>query len=789
MSILHRAITICVALLAFNCLSLTAQYRIYVSPDGSDAAEGSESRPLASIEAAQLKARSIDGTRTIMLKGGEYRLSRTLVLTPEDNGLTIGSCPGERVTIKGGPELKLRWKRFKGGIYVARTPKDIKIDVLIVDGAIRSMARYPDFDSTAVRFNGTSADATSAERIMSWSHPEGGYLHAMHAHDWGDFHYRINGVNEDGTLILEGGHQNNRQHGMHKDNRMVENIFEELDAPGEWYHDSRAGRLYYYPTVAEDIRSCRFEAPQLRHLVEIRGSRENPARDIHLKDIELTQTVRTFMESYEPLLRSDWTVYRGGAIFLEGTEGCSIEGCDLFNLGGNAVFFSNYNRKSSVSGCHITKVGASAILFVGDPAAVRSPSFEYSRFVPIGQMDMEDGPIGDNFPQECSASDNLIHRIGLFEKQITGVELSMCHCITVSHNSIYDVPRAGINVSEGTWGGHVIEFNDVFDTVKETGDHGSFNSWGRDRFWHPRYDEMCAIAQEYPGLVLKDAISTTVIQNNRFRCDRGWDVDLDDGSSCYLIRNNLLLGGGIKLREGFYREVENNIVINNSLHPHKWFRNSGDIFRRNVVMFAYQPIGVQEWGKEVDGNIFASESALMNVRRYGTDANSVAEALEFEDPANGDYRLKESCCAAFGKGFHNFPMDSFGVVSPRLKAMAATPVLPMPMASSSDPEDEPVEWFGWMVKNLRTLGERSATGLDAERGVFVVAMSKYNSAFKEILRDNDAILGFNGYATDNVKDLLEATAKMDRARPAVIRLFRDQHEVTIEIPASKLAKK
>ena len=49
----------------------------------------------------------------------------------------------------------------------------------------------------------------------------------------------------------------------------------------------------------------------------------------------------------------------------------------------------------------------------------------------------------------------------------------MAKSITVSHNSIYDVPRAGINVSEGTWGGHIIEYNDIFETVKETGDHGS----------------------------------------------------------------------------------------------------------------------------------------------------------------------------------------------------------------------------------------------------------------------------------------------------------------------------
>ena len=29
---------------------------------------------------------------------------------------------------------------------------------------------------------------------------------------------------------------------------------------------------------------------------------------------------------------------------------------------------------------------------------------------------------------------------------------------------------------------------------------------------------------------LWDAMHTTIIRNNRFRCDHGWDIDLDDGS-------------------------------------------------------------------------------------------------------------------------------------------------------------------------------------------------------------------------------------------------------------------
>jgi hypothetical protein len=57
----------------------------------------------------------------------------------------------------------------------------------------------------------------------------------MHVSDWGDFHYRITGKDEKGDLQLESGWQNNRPYGLSLENRMVENIFEELDVPREWF--------------------------------------------------------------------------------------------------------------------------------------------------------------------------------------------------------------------------------------------------------------------------------------------------------------------------------------------------------------------------------------------------------------------------------------------------------------------------------------------------------------------------------------------------------------------------
>lgn len=207
--------------------------------------------------------------------------------------------------------------------------ESVIMDQLFVNGSYRPMARYPNFDSTAVRFNGTSAQATSTERIKKWKAPKGGYLHVMHASDWGDIHYQIVEKNKNNTLRLEGGWQNNRPSAGHIQNRMVENIFKELDAPGEWYYDKENRILYYYPMPDENMEEITLETPQLKHLVELRGSKEKPVRNITIKDIEFTQTTRTFMEHYEPLLRSDWAIYRGGSILLEGSENCRIQDCNF----------------------------------------------------------------------------------------------------------------------------------------------------------------------------------------------------------------------------------------------------------------------------------------------------------------------------------------------------------------------------------------------------------------------------------------------------------------------------
>ncbi|MGZ3822313.1 MAG: right-handed parallel beta-helix repeat-containing protein, partial [Mucilaginibacter sp.] len=509
-------------------------------------------------------------------------------------------------------------------------------------------------------------------------------------------------------------------------------------------------------------------------LFEFRGEETKPVGNITISGLVLTQTARTFMQNREPLLRSDWTIYRGGAVTFEGAVNCRLVNCTLINVGGNAVFFSNYNRSCEISGCQISNVGASGVCFVGDPGAVRSPSFEYNEFVPIAKMDRIPGPKTNNYPKDCRVYDNLMFNLGLVEKQSAGVELSMCQDITVSHNTIYDVPRAGINVSEGTWGGHVIEYNDVFNTVKETGDHGSFNSWGRDRYWHPDKRILDSIVAANPGLALLDVTRPIVLRNNRFRCDHGWDIDLDDGSSNYIICNNLCLNGGIKLREGVNRVVENNIMVNNTFHPHVWFKNSNDIFRHNIVGAAYLPIGISVWGKEVDYNVFPDSMSLCEARARGTDRHSVYMPQIFENAAKGDFRLKPGA-AAFSVGFKNIEMDGFGAVSPGLKARAKKVNFPMVTTPAQAGDSEIIDFMGAKVKKLTTLGERSATGMDDTRGVLVISIIPGHAA--SFLQANDVIISLNGIPTNNLKDLQKARLSVIGASAEIV-IFRNQHTYT-----------
>jgi hypothetical protein len=760
----------------------------FVSQEGNDGNPGTKDRPFETFARAQKAARGQQAT--VWFRTGVYYLPETIRLEAEDSGTTFAALPGEKPVLSGGMRLDLRWEPYRDGIMQAKTPAGLTIDQLFVNGRRQLMARYPNYDASVLPYGGYAADAFSKDRASRWADPAGGFIHAMHRAHWGGYHYRITGKTAGGEVTYEGGWQNNRPMGMHPQHRYVENIFEELDAPGEWFHDAKTATLYYKPAEGVDLAKAAVEVVRLRHLVEFDGSQQKPVRNVTLRGFTLRHAARTFMDTKQPLLRSDWTIYRGGAVLFHGAEDCTVEDCEFDQMGASAVFVNNYNRRVAIRGCDIQDAGASGVALVGDPKAVRNPLFDCNGHQSYADIDKTPGPRTGNYPADCTIEDCLIRNIGVVEKQVAGVEISMALGITVRHCSIYEAPRAGINISEGTFGGHLIEFCDVFDTVRETGDHGSFNSWGRDRYWGLRN----VPAGEMPKLALLDVVKPNVLRNNRWRCDRGWDVDLDDGSSNYEIYNNLFLAGGLKLREGFQRKVWNNVAINNSLHPHVWFDQSGDVVTGNIWMGAYRPAamspGLKKWGKEVDRNLFTTSDAdRARFVAKGCDSNSLAADPMFVDPAKGDFRVKDGS-PAFGLGFRNFPMDKFGVRKPGLRAIARTPEIPaLKTWPGVTAAEQRVTWKSATIKDLS--GEEfSAIGVARDAaGVLVTIVPAGSAAAKLGLRPSDFIQAVNGKRAKHVRDFLETLRALPPGERFNLEILRNQKVQTLTEAATRVEQR
>lgn len=704
-----------------------------------------------------------EGEKTVIcLKNTIYSLTEAILV--KGNNIAIR---GAESTILQGCVKVDGWVDEGNGVFSASTEYDA--DALYIDGEKYQMARFPKYNPSIRIFGGFSRDVLSRAKADEWKNPSGAYIHAMHLHNWGGYSYEVTGKDENGNLTYIGGWQNNRQMGMHSDFKYIENVREEMTEPGEWYFDKKNKRIYVIPRSEHSLENA--EICVNSSFFVFKG-----CRNVSIEGIKIRRAKRTFMLTNEPLLRSDWTIYRGGAIYFTNSSDCSVSKCSLFDIGTNGIFVDGKNSNITISKCHLKDIGASGACFVGKPSSVRSPLFEATKSQSFFDIDKKKGPKSNEYPKNCSVEDCLIEHVGIVEKQATGVEISMSCGISVINTSIYDASRAGINISEGTFGGHIIDGCDVFDTVKETGDHGSFNSWGRDRFWH-----LSDLAQnEIYKYAHLDCIHKTIIRNSRFRCDRGWDIDLDDGSSNYEIYNNLCLNGGIKLREGFNRYVHNNITVNNSIHMHVWYENSGDVVENNIIFTEYQPILMNNgYGKSINRNILHStntkgvKKASELEKITGMDKDSVKTKCIFKDARHGDYTLisPEIC------GFEHFPCE-FGVRYEPLKKLARTPDLPKINQSQKKSKSNIVKLFDMQIKNIETDGEMSAYATAGHNGVLVLDVDQFADASAKGILPCDVIVAIGGKETNSLADLEGLT--LDEFLSAEITVWRAPSRIVIK---------
>ena len=367
----------------------------------------------------------------------------------------------------------------------------------------------------------------------SWKNPKTGVVHAFHCQYWGNWQFAVDDRDEEANTIKwsYGGFQEARGCDFGRE-WYIENIFEELDAPGEWFYDEAEKKLYLYPNGTDDIPSSGF-GTAMEQLLSIRGSIDRPVYNVTLTNMTFMYTEPTFLESHEVPSGGDWAIHRNGAVFVEGVDGFTIEQCLFDSPGGNGLVLNNYIRNAIIEDNEFRYSGDSSIIVVGS-------------------TEMIDGTNG-NQPRGTKVISNLIHDSGVFGKQTSPYMQSLACQTELTGNVIFNVPRAAINFNDGFGGGNLLQHNLIFNTVRETADHGAFNSWDRQPYLTTVQDG------QTPSLMPATSYLTRNFIINNYHSV--WPIDHDDGSCYYEDTYNFLIYGGYKNYLGHSKTVMYNTYI------------------------------------------------------------------------------------------------------------------------------------------------------------------------------------------------------------------------------------
>jgi hypothetical protein len=146
----------------------------------------------------------------------------------------------------------------------------------------------------------------------------------------------------------------------------VENVFEELDEPGEWWWDAEAELLYvWHNGTGPPPSDGSLVAVQLQVLFNATGSQHDPVANVSFLGLGFRDTAGTLLEPHGMPSSGDWALQRSAAIFLEGGVNATIDGCTFERLDGLGVFLSGFHRGAVVQRSEFAWLGETCVALWG----------------------------------------------------------------------------------------------------------------------------------------------------------------------------------------------------------------------------------------------------------------------------------------------------------------------------------------------------------------------------------------------------------------------------------------
>ena len=358
---------------------------------------------------------------------------------------------------------------------------------------------------------------------------------------WSSWMFLLDGKSYDSSKstvnFLKGGFQGARGETEGAE-FFIENVYEELDYPTEFFYDTETNVLYYVNNIT-DINSplnLEFEITNLKVVINYTGTMSNPVKNQALRGVTIRDTKLTYLDPHGMPSGGDWGLERTGAVYLDGVNNITISNSLFTRLDGNAISINRYARDVVILQNEFVWQGDSVITQWGDTENITFINDTTHTITSMGW----DGTNG-NQPRGTIIRQNLVHEIGISEKQSSMYfQAKSCQNI-IDSNIFYNGPRAAINFNDGFGGGSIVKNNILMNTCRESGDHGPFNSWDRQVYVTKVRNGTASVVKEWD-----------YIYNNFIIANPGQEaIDNDDGSCYYKTYNNFFVYGGGGLKTDF----------------------------------------------------------------------------------------------------------------------------------------------------------------------------------------------------------------------------------------------
>lgn len=471
---------------------LFCSFDIYISPAGNDKNDGTINSPKATLASALRQAREMRRTNVagiengikIILKEGTYNLYEPLYVRPEDSGTPqsptiISGGDGEKAIISGGINIS-NWENT-GKLWVADVPdfngRPLNFRQLWINGKKADRARdVTDFEKMNRIVNNDSKNqilwvpTTAVKSILKATYAEM-VLHEM----WCVANLRIKSIevhgdssavrfhNPESKIQFEHPWPRPMTTPGRKSAFYLTNAMELLDVPGEWFHDIKTNKIYYYPKKYEKITQFEAVVPVLQTLVEIEGTLDKTVENIAFKNINfnystwlrpsekghvplqagmyLTEAYKLEPKTTRPdgrkLDNQGWLGRPASAISLSGTKNIDFEDCNFEHLASTALDYEWANYGGKINRCIFRDVAGNGLLIGSFSPSSHETHYPYN---PLDNREI------------CSyqiITNNLFEDIGNEDWGCVAVGAGYVNNINIEHNEIRDVAYTGISLGWG----------------------------------------------------------------------------------------------------------------------------------------------------------------------------------------------------------------------------------------------------------------------------------------------------------------------------------------------------